>query len=120
MKALIHHQPIPIQRARMRLRILLPVSLSKQIVKSSQPSTTLKQTIQSSYTEQTDYSESIIDSSSQQQSNPGTGEPTLEILANVEPGLYKPLTELVATETRGRGKVEVLDLGVVGGGEGDV
>jgi len=36
-----------------------------------------------------------------------------EVVGFVEPGAFKPLSEFVASETRGRGRIEVLDMAVV-------
>ncbi|KKY21076.1 hypothetical protein UCRPC4_g03871 [Phaeomoniella chlamydospora] len=119
MKALIYHQPIPCQRARMRLRVNIPLSIAKTNIKLKpvvdtfdspqnpngppKPTTslTLKSLIQTQYFEQIE-SDEFLDTSG--------GD--WEITGFVEPGVYKGLTELIGSETKGRGRVEVLDMAV--------
>ncbi len=111
MKALIAHQPIPVARARMRLRITCPNSILKQSVKSApkaeegeeQPQTgTVKDKILS-YVEQTE-------------SQDVTGEEWV-VVGFVEPGSFKPLSEFVSTQTKGRARAEVLDMAVTHEGD---
>lgn len=110
MKALIAHQPIPVMRARMRLRVTCPTSILKQAVKSAPKAAgsddaaeekapgTVKDTI-ISYIEQVE-------------SQDVTGD-EWEILGFVEPGAFKALGEFIGSQTKGRGRLEVLDTAVV-------
>jgi len=109
MKALIAHQPIPVQRARMRLRITCPTSVLKQAVKSAaktnaedgdqqKPTGTVKDCILG--TIETVESQDVL------------GE-DWEITGYAEPGALKFLSDFMSTETRGRGRVEVLDMAML-------
>ncbi|OJI91260.1 hypothetical protein ASPTUDRAFT_113320 [Aspergillus tubingensis CBS 134.48] len=111
MKALIAWQPIPVMRARMRLRVTCPVSLLKQSQESedeaggsdaeSAPAkgpSNVKDKILS-------YIESI-------ETQEVVGGDEWEVIGFAEPGAFKGLNEFVGNETRGRGRVEVLDMTV--------
>lgn len=105
MKALIAHQPIPIARARMRLRITCPTSILKHSVKSAAPKEgeekitgTVKDRILS-FVEQVETQDVIGDD--------------WEVVGFVEPGAFKDLTEFVGTQTKGKARAEVLDMAVV-------
>lgn len=109
MRALIAWQPIPVMRARMRLRVSCPTSVAKQAPKSKiaapegteedgdQGKGTIKDRILS-YFEQVD-SQDIL------------GE-EWEVVGFVEPGAFKGLSEFNSAETKGRGVVQVLDAAV--------
>ena len=144
MKALIAHQPIPVARARMRLRVSCPTSVLKQAVKAPAPSGgsgggndgasksggggkgkgkkggggggggdeeegtgapsgeqkaagTVKDKILS-YVEQVE-NQDVLGSE-------------WEVVGFVEPGAFKGLSDFVGGETRGQGRVEVLDMAV--------
>ncbi|KAI9833964.1 MAG: hypothetical protein M1826_005869 [Phylliscum demangeonii] len=124
MKALIAHQPIPVSRARMRLRITCPTQVLKQTTKSTttkaahddadddhhaptaspaRPATVKDRIL--SYIEQVETQEVL-------------GPEEWEVVGFVEPGAFKPLSELLGVETRGRGRIEVLEMAVVQHGEG--
>lgn len=116
MKALIAWQPIPVSRARMRLRITCPTGILKQATKSRKDiaedaeadgegekvAGTVKDRILS-YVEQIE----MQDTSGQD----------WEVVGFVEPGAFKGLGEFVGGETKGRGRVEVLDMAVVHEGD---
>ena len=107
MKALIAHQPIPVARARIRLRVTCPAAVLKQAVKASsapaeadaehKASGTVKDRILS-YVEQIE-NQDVMGSQ-------------WEVVGFVEPGAFKALTDFVANETRGQGRLEVLDMAV--------
>ena len=110
MKALIAHQPIPVARARMKLRITCPTSILKQAVKSAPKSAgeaadgeekahgTVKDRI-ISYIEEVEKQDVVGDE--------------WEVVGFVEPGAFKALTEFIGGQTKGRGRAEVLDMAVV-------
>lgn len=104
MKALVARQPIPVERARMRLRIVCPVKESKHVVKikgegdEPQQKVMIKDKILS-WVEQVERQE--VEGSD------------WEVVGFVEPGAYKLLGDFIATETKGLGRVEVLDMAVV-------
>lgn len=95
-RALIAWQPIPVMRARMRLRITCPTGIGKQAVKGSEAGTVQSKIL--SFVEQ-------VESQDMQ------GE-EWEVIGFVEPGAFKTLGEFCASETRGKGRVEVLDMAV--------
>ncbi|PSK48663.1 SBDS family rRNA metabolism protein [Elsinoe australis] len=105
MKALIAHQIIPVARARMRLRITCQTGVLKQAVKAAkeeegeQKATgTVKDRILS-YVEQVESQDVDGDE--------------WEVVGFVEPGDFKPLSEFIGTQTKGRARAEVLDMAVV-------
>ena len=109
MKALIAHQPIPVARARMRLRITCPTSILKQAAKSAGPKDataedgedkskgTVKDRILS-YIEQVE-TQDVMGSE-------------WEVVGFVEPGAFKGLGDFIGGDTKGQGRVEVLDMAV--------
>ncbi|KEF56603.1 uncharacterized protein A1O9_06792 [Exophiala aquamarina CBS 119918] len=107
-RALITWQPIPVMRARMRLRITCPTNIAKQVPKSriagagddpevDQGKGTIKDRILS-FVEQIE-SQDVL------------GE-EWEVVGFVEPGAFKALGEFCSAETKGRGRLEVLDMAV--------
>jgi ribosome maturation protein SDO1 len=142
MKALIAWQPIPVMRARMRLRVTCPVSLLKQSVKAPasaggagkeepKPSKGNNKKGQKSKGKKHQESEDEDEADGQQvtpkapsnvkdkilsyiesvESQEIVGE-EWEVVGFAEPGAFKGVNEFVTTETRGRGRVEVLDMAV--------
>ena len=110
MKALIAHQPIPVARARMRLRITCPNNILKQAIKpaaeadddeTQQPGTVKDKIL--SFVEQVE-SQDVV------------GE-EWEVTGFVEPGSFKTLSEFVSTQTKGRARAEVLDMAVTHEGD---
>ena len=116
MKALIAWQPIPVSRARMRLRISCPTNILKQSYKASSKKEagegeegdgeklpgTIKDKILG-YVEQIE--------------NQDTMGQEWEVVGFCEPGAFKPLSEFIGNETKGRGRVEVLDMAVTHEGD---
>lgn len=109
MKALIAHQPIPVARARMRLRITCPTTILKHAAKVAAPKPadaeegeektkgTVKERILS-YIEQVE-TQDVLGSE-------------WEVTGFVEPGAFKGLGDFIGEETKGQGRVEVLDMAV--------
>lgn len=164
MKALIAWQPIPVMRARMRLRITCPVNLLKQAIKaapganggsegkkeeapsgggSSKPKNKKggkgnKKSRKGDSDDELDTPAPPAKESKQSKDSeaetptktPGTvkdkilsyiesvetqeviGGDEWEVVGFADPGAYKGLNEFVGNETRGRGRVEVLDMTV--------
>lgn len=109
MKALIAHQPIPVARARMRLRITCPTSVLKQGVKTAPKAgddgdegKAAKGTVK----------DKILSYVEQVESQDVLGE-EWECVGFVEPGSFKPLGEFIGGQTKGRARAEVLDMAVV-------
>lgn len=108
MKALIAHQPIPVTRARMRLRITCSTNVLKQAVKAPPKSKedgdgdqkapgTVKDKILG-YIEQVENQDVLASE--------------WEVVGFVEPGAFKGLSDFIGNETKGQGRVEVLDMAV--------
>lgn len=105
MKALITHQPIPVARARMKLRITCPTGLLKQAAKGAkslgedgeEKKGTVKDRILS-FIEQVE-TQDVVGSD-------------WEVTGFVEPGAFKGLGDFIGGETKGQGRVEVLDMAV--------
>ncbi|KAK5654116.1 hypothetical protein OQA88_7547 [Cercophora sp. LCS_1] len=108
MKALIAQQPIPVARARMKLRVTCSTSVLKQSVKApkkeagaedgeSKAPGTVKDKILG-FVEQVE-SQDVLGSE-------------WEVVGFVEPGAFKGLSDFIGSETKGQGRVEVLDMAV--------
>lgn len=94
-KALIAWQPIPVMRARMKLRVSCPTPVLKQTPKSS--STSVKDQILGSM-EDIETQDTIDDE--------------WEVVGFAEPGAFKSLAEIVSSQSKGKGRVEVLEMAV--------
>lgn len=142
MKALIAWQPIPVMRARMRLRVTCPVSLLKQSVKGAgsaggaakeegKPSKGGSKKGQKGKGKKHQDSEDEDEAEDQEAAPKAPSNVKEKILSFIEsvesqeivgeewetvgfaePGAFKVLSEFVTSETRGRGRVEVLDMAV--------
>ena len=116
MKALIAWQPIPISRARMRLRITCPMSTLKQGVKAQKKEAKVEG-------EDGDWEKAVgtvkdrILSYIEQIETQDTAGQEWEIVGFVEPGAFKGLGDFLGAETKGRGRVEVLDMAVTHEGD---
>ncbi|KAL6705659.1 hypothetical protein ACN47E_006606 [Coniothyrium glycines] len=107
MKALIAHQPIPVARMQMKLRVTCPTSILKQPVKGaprSQPSADEKAAAGT-------IKDAILAFMENLESQDTLGS-EWEAVGLVEPGAFKGLNELIETQTKGRGNVEVLEMAV--------
>jgi ribosome maturation protein SDO1 len=113
MRALIAWQPIPVMRARMRLRVTCPTSIAKQTPKSKAAVATEGEGNDAPAEQQGrgTVKDRILAFVEQVESQDTTGE-EWEVVGFVEPGAFKGLGEFVAGETKGRGRVEVLDMAV--------
>jgi ribosome maturation protein SDO1 len=110
MKALIAWQPIPVMRARMQLRVSCPTSILKTAAKPApvkggeegqNGEEKVKGTVKDrilSYVEQVETQDVVGDD--------------WEVIGFAEPGAFKGLSEFVGGETKGRGRVEILDMAV--------
>ncbi|ORY16377.1 SBDS protein C-terminal domain-domain-containing protein [Clohesyomyces aquaticus] len=115
MKALIAHQPIPVARARMRLRVTCPTSILKQAVKSAPKPHGHNSGDAENADEKPQHGtvkETILGLVEQVESQDVTGD-EWEVIGFVEPGAFKALTEFIGGQTKGRGRAEVLDMAVV-------
>ena len=127
MKALIAHQPIPVSRARMRLRITCPNSILKQAVKAAPKGTTgSKSEHKAAMGDDGDDHEDrhktgtvkdrIMSYFEQIENQDVLGE-NWEVTGFVEPGAFKGLGEFIGGETKGKGRLEVLDMAVMHEGD---
>jgi ribosome maturation protein SDO1 len=105
-KALIAHQPIPVARARMRLRISCPTSVAKQGAKAMEGEEKATGTVK----------DKILSYVEQVESQDTTGS-EWEVVGFVEPGAFKTLTEFISSQTKGKARAEVLDMAVVHEGD---
>ncbi|GAB1742477.1 hypothetical protein NU219Hw_g8022t1 [Hortaea werneckii] len=109
MKALIAHQPIPVAKARMRLRITCPTSVLKQTVKLA-PKTDGEEAEKGSVKDKIlSYVEAV-------ENQDVVGE-EWECVGFVEPGSFKTLSDFISTQTKGRARAEVLDMAVTSEGD---
>jgi ribosome maturation protein SDO1 len=113
MKALIAHQPIPIARARMRLRITCPTAILKHSVKSAPKSSSAEDGEEKATGTVKDRILSLVE---QVETQDVVGE-EWEVTGFVEPGAFKTLTEFIGTQTKGKARAEVLDMAVVHEGD---
>ncbi|CAG5147826.1 uncharacterized protein ALTATR162_LOCUS2102 [Alternaria atra] len=107
MKALIAHQPIPVARMQMKLRVTCPTSVLKQAIKTApkaQAGTEEKGTTGTVKDAILGFMENI-----ESQDTIGA---EWEAVGLVEPGAFKGLNELIEGQTKGRGNVEVLEMAV--------
>lgn len=116
MKALIAWQPIPVARARMRLRITCPTSILKQATKvgAKKPAQDAEDDVGEKATGTV--KDRILSYVEQVETQDTIGQ-EWEVVGFVEPGAFKGLGEFVGGETKGRGRVEVLDMAVVHEGD---
>jgi ribosome maturation protein SDO1 len=110
MKALILHQPIPVARARMRLRITCPTSILKQAVKVAGPKVVDAEEESGEKTKGT-VKDRILSYIEQVETQDVLGS-DWEVVGFVEPGAFKGLGDFIGGETKGQGRVEVLDMAV--------
>ena len=112
MKALIAWQPIPVSRARMKLRITCPTSILKQAAKVAAKKETSEDGADGEGEKTTGTVKDKILSYIEQVESQDTVGSEWEVIGFVEPGAFKGLGEFVGGETKGRGRVEVLDMAV--------
>ncbi|KAK0124511.1 hypothetical protein ONS95_009461 [Cadophora gregata] len=108
MKALIAHQPIPVARARMRLRITCPTAILKQAAKGAPKPADEEEGEEKTKGTVKDRILSFIE---QVETQDVMGS-EWEVTGFVEPGAFKGLGDFIGNETKGQGRVEVLDMAV--------
>jgi ribosome maturation protein SDO1 len=117
MKALIAWQPIPVSRARMRLRVTCPSNILKQAVKGLGKKAAHEDGDDGEEEKATGTVKDSILSYIEQVESQDTEGQEWEVVGFVEPGAFKGLGEFIGGETKGRGRVEVLDMAVVHEGD---
>ncbi|KAK7711326.1 hypothetical protein SLS64_005348 [Diaporthe eres] len=121
-KALIAKQPVPVARARMRLRITCSTGVLKQAVKApaAEKGKDKKGAKGGRGDDEEDEGEKkapgtvkdkILGFVEQVENQDVVGS-EWEVVGFVEPGAYKGLSDFIANETKGQGRVEVLDTAV--------
>ncbi|KAG6031347.1 hypothetical protein E4U41_007593 [Claviceps citrina] len=115
MKALIAHQPIPVARARMRLRVSCPTNVLKQSVKPAAANkgaaAAAKEDDGGDQKAVGTVKDKILGYVEQVETQDVVGS-EWEVVGFVEPGAFKALSDFIGNETRGQGRVEVLDMAV--------
>ncbi|KAI2642865.1 SBDS protein C-terminal domain-containing protein [Xylaria nigripes] len=109
MKALIAHQPIPVARARMQLRITCSTNVLKQGIKA--PAAAKDADGQEEHKASGTVKDRILSYVEQVEQQDVVGS-EWEVVGFVEPGAYKGLCDFVGNETKGQGRVEVLNMAV--------
>jgi ribosome maturation protein SDO1 len=109
MKALIAYQPIPVARARMKLRISCPTNLLKQAVKVAKGAA--KEEEDGEHKAPGTVKDKILGHIEQVESQDVMGS-EWEVIGFVEPGAFKVLSDFIGNDTKGQGRVEVLDMAV--------
>ncbi|KAL8930090.1 MAG: hypothetical protein Q9172_000175 [Xanthocarpia lactea] len=117
MKALIAWQPIPVSRARMRLRVTCPTNVLKQAAKGSVKKEVEEEDADAESEKLTGTIKDRILSYVEQVETQDTVGQEWEIIGFVEPGAFKGLGEFINGETKGKGRVEVLDMAVTHEGD---
>lgn len=107
-RALITWQPIPVMRARMRLRVTCPTTVAKQAARAKASSDDNADPSEGKGT----VKDRILSYVEEVESQDVLGE-EWEVIGFVEPGAFKDLGEFCSAETKGLGKVEILDMAVV-------
>lgn len=110
-KALVAHQPIPVARIQMKLRITCPTSVLKQSVKSAPMAAQLKDAANGQEKSSKNVKDTILGLMEKVQSQDTVGA-EWEAIGLVEPGTFKMLNEFIDSHGKGRGNVEVLDTAV--------
>jgi ribosome maturation protein SDO1 len=105
MKALIAHQPIPVARMQMKLRITCPTSVLKQAAKTAPKAPAGEEKASGTV------KDAILSLMEKVESQDVVGA-EWEAVGLVEPGAFKGLNELIEGQTKGRGNVEVLEMAV--------
>ncbi|KAI4624178.1 uncharacterized protein J4E87_005677 [Alternaria ethzedia] len=107
MKALIAHQPIPVARMQMKLRVTCPTSVLKQSIKTAPKAPAGTEEKGTTGT----VKDAILAFMEKIESQDTIGA-EWEAVGLVEPGAFKGLNELIEGQTKGRGNVEVLEMAV--------
>ncbi len=111
MKCLVCHQPIPVARMQMRLRITCATSVLKQAVKPAPKAPQPKNSEIGEEKAHGTVKDAILGYMESVESQETTGA-VWAALGLVEPGTFKTLNEFIESNTKGRGNVEVLDMAV--------
>ena len=103
MRALVAHQPIPVARARMRLRISCPTALLKMSVKG--PAKAADAEHHGEGKAAGNVKERILEFVEQVESQDVNGS-DWEVVGFVEPGAFKELSDFIGNNTKGKARAE--------------
>ena len=112
MKALVAHQPIPVARARMKLRVTCPMGILKQAVKSAPKSGHSEQGGDGEAKTTGTVKDRILGYIEDVKTQDVVGD-KWHVVGFAEPGAFKPLSEFIGGHTKGLAKAEVLDMAVL-------
>jgi ribosome maturation protein SDO1 len=107
MKCLIAHQPMPLRRIQMKVRVTCPTSILKHTVKSA--STNQQEDAAEGEKKVRGTVKDTISGYIAHVESEDTAGAEWEVIGLVDPGAYKLLTDFVGNNTKGRGQIEVLD-----------
>jgi ribosome maturation protein SDO1 len=110
-KCLVAHQPIPVARMQMRLRITCATSVLKQGVKTAPKAGSAKGAEAGDDKSTATVKDAILGYMEKVESQETMGS-EWEATGLVEPGTFKTMNEFIESNTKGRGNVEVLDMAV--------
>lgn len=111
MKALIAWQPIPVMRARMRLRVSCRTSILKTPAKAAKAPAAEEDAEKGEEKAKGTVKDRILGFIEQVENQDVIGD-EWEVIGFAEPGAYKGLTDFIGGETKGKGRIEVLDMAV--------
>jgi ribosome maturation protein SDO1 len=111
-KCLVAHQPIPVMRARMKLKVTCATQVLKYTAKSAAKSSETADATDKSETARKTIKEAILGFFEKTESEEVIGD-EWEVVGFVEPGNYKSINDLIGSQTKGRGRVEVLEAAIV-------
>ena len=112
MKCLIAHQPIPVMRAQMKLKVTCATQVLKYTAKTAaKPSEAVGATDEKQTTRKT-IKEAILGFFDKTESEEAIGD-EWEVIGLVEPGNYKEINDFIGSQTKGRGRVEVLEAAII-------
>ncbi|KAL9615198.1 MAG: hypothetical protein Q9167_000405 [Letrouitia subvulpina] len=117
MKALIAWQPIPVTRARMKLRLTCPTGILKQAAKPAVKKESQDNGAEGEAEKVTGTVKNRILSYVEQVESQDTVGQEWEVVGYVEPGAFKGLSEFIGGEAKGKGRLEVLDMAATHEGE---
>ncbi|KAH7128812.1 SBDS protein C-terminal domain-containing protein [Dendryphion nanum] len=121
--ALVAHQPIPVMKAQMRVRITCPTSITKRGVDAAAPAPSAapaqkgkkgkqaKEAEEEQKGEMITVKEKLLSFIDKLETQEVIGD-EWEAVGSIDPGEYKHLNEFIGTHTKGRGRAEVLDMAV--------
>ncbi|KAF2119846.1 shwachman-Bodian-diamond syndrome protein-like protein [Lophiotrema nucula] len=112
MKALIAHHPTSYAKARMRLRVVCPTSMLKHAVKHTQKAQSSNDGADAENKPTGNVKDTILAQFERVEDQDTTGD-EWEVTGFAEPGALKTLNEFIGGQTKGRGRVEVLDMAMI-------